>query len=310
MVKSRRRSLWLFGLALWLCYACSIRTPPTQQLTPAVVPLQAVSSKAESVTFSTGLAYRQYTIEQSLVHVLQVAADAPLILYPAVADTTASLAEFVESTGAIAAVNGGFFDPVNQQTTSYVVLQGEVVADPRLNERLVGNPDLTPYLDRIFRRSEFRQYQCGQAVQYDIAPHDAVIPSSCQLVSALGGGPQLLPTLRLVEEAFADYADGELVRDALGSAQPNARTAVGITSTGDVVLVMAAQTPDTPIGSGLSLPALAEFMATLGAVKALNLDGGSSSSLFYAGQIHYGKVAESGTRIERPVKSALLVLEE
>jgi hypothetical protein len=293
----------LFALAVLLVCACS-----SVASRPEIAPPQALPAAVVPQT-TAGIIYRQYSTEHSLVHVLQVAADAPLVLTPAVSDTTASLAEFVESSGAIAAVNGGFFDPVNQQTTSYVVLQGEVVADPRTNERLVGNPDLAPYLDRIFQRSEFRRYQCSQAVRYDITPHSAAVPDGCQRVSALGGGPQLLPELRLVEEAFAEYADGELVRDALGSYQPNARTAVGITSTGDVVLVMAAQKAETPIGSGLSLPALAEFMTTLGVVKALNLDGGSSSALFYAGQTHYGKVTEGGTAVERPVKSALLVLE-
>lgn len=294
-----------------LVYACSAAAPK-HGLAPSLLPSgtsPVTVAIAPKTAASTGITYQVYSTAQSQVHVLRVAAAAGLILTPAVADTTASLAEFVESNGAIAAINGGFFDPVNQQTTSYVVLQGKVVADPRTNERLVGNPDLIPYLDRIFERSEFRRYQCGSAVQYDVAPRSAIVPNGCQLVSALGGGPQLLPDLRLVEEAFAEFADGERVRDALGSNQPNARTAVGITRTGDIVLVMAAQTPEMSIDSGLSLPALAEWMATLDVVKALNLDGGSSSSLFYQNQTHYGKVTESGTSIERPVKSALLVLE-
>lgn len=46
-------------------------------------------------------------------------------------------------------------------------------------------------------------------------------------VDASGGGPSLLPELTSVLEGFVDNANR---RDALGSTQPNARTAMGITS--------------------------------------------------------------------------------
>jgi exopolysaccharide biosynthesis protein len=57
---------------------------------------------------------------------------------------------------------------------------------------------------------------------------------------------------------------------------------VGITRDGSIVLVMVAQKPKNPTQSGMSLPlpALADFMKSLGAQKAMNLDGGSSSSLY------------------------------
>jgi exopolysaccharide biosynthesis protein len=46
----------------------------------------------------------------------------------------------------------------------------------------------------------------------------------------------------------------------------------------------------------------------LGAVKALNLDGGTSSSLYYQGKAFYGKRDDSARVIPRSVKSALLLL--
>lgn len=57
---------------------------------------------------------------------------------------------------------------------------------------------------------------------------------------------------------------------------------MGITRDGSIVLVMVAQKPKNPTQSGMSLPlpALADFMKSLGAQKAMNLDGGSSSSLY------------------------------
>lgn len=287
---------------------------PLATSSPAAIVLSSPTTSSPIVSPSTispstieAIAYKVHYLPQSMVHVLHIPTQSSLQVTPALASGVDTLANFAAVDGTIAAVNGGFFDPVNQKTTSYVVSNGAIVADPGENQRLMNNPEMMPYLDRILNRSEFRQYQCGQAGRYDIAAHSDPVPAHCQLLNALGGGPQLLPELALVEEGFAEIVEGERVRDALGSTQPNARTAVGITASGDIMLVMAAQLPELPGTSGLSLPELAEFMRTIGATAAMNLDGGSSSALFYQGQTHYGKVDADGNQVERPVKSALLV---
>jgi exopolysaccharide biosynthesis protein len=59
----------------------------------------------------------------------------------------------------------------------------------------------------------------------------------------------------------------------------------------------------------MSLQALADFMKTQDVEKAMNLDGGSSSSLYYKGKTSYGKVDEKGNQLRRLVKSVLLVQE-
>jgi exopolysaccharide biosynthesis protein len=46
-----------------------------------------------------------------------------------------------------------------------------------------------------------------------------------------------------------------------------------------------------------------------GAVKAMSLDGGSSSGLVYQGQVHYGKFNKDGSPVIRPVKSVLMLLD-
>jgi exopolysaccharide biosynthesis protein len=124
------------------------------------------------------------------------------------------------------------------------------------------------------------------------------------LIDAIGAGPELLPKLDLVTEGFADIAH---TRDALGSNELNARTAIGIKPDGAIVLVMVAEKPADSSDSGMSLPTLADLMKTLGVEKAMNLDGGSSSSLYYKGKAFYAKVDASGNPVKRPVKSVLLV---
>lgn len=227
---------------------------------------------------------------------------------PAIAQALQPLPQFAAQSGTVAAINAGFFDPVNGLTTSYVVQNGQLVADPHQNDRLMQNPNLAPYLPKILNRSEFRRYRCGQPGQerdhYAIALHAEAVPLGCTLQDAIGGGPRLLPDLTLEAEGFADSTTG---RDAIGSTQPNARSAVGILPNGDIVLAMAAQRPDAPTSSGLSLAELSNFLRSLGVVDAMNLDGGSSASLYVSGNTVLGRVDTQGSPIQRPVKSVLEV---
>jgi len=206
-------------------------------------------------------------------------------------------------------INGGFFDPQNGRTTSHLVVSGEVAGNPADNERLVGNPDLQQYLPQILNRSEFRAYYCGPersargSLRYDITFHDAAVPEGCEIESAVGAGPQLLPEDTSELEAFTAYENGVLVRDAIGSMVPNARSAIGIDADGAVYFIMVEKTADLP---GFTLAEMSEFAASQGIVKLLNLDGGSSSSLIAAGQTFYGRLDTNGDPIERPVKSVIL----
>lgn len=275
------------------------------------IPYSKRSETPSSVVLPTpekDIQYNSYTLKQSVVHTLLIPASARFVVTPAVSPELSTLANLAQHHQAIAAINGGFFDPVNQKSTSRVVLQGQLVANPTQNDRLMNNPKLAPYLKKILNRTEFRRYLCGQTFRYDIALHIEPPLPGCQLVDALGGGPRLLPELNLIQEGFWDVSNGEIIRDPLSSNQPNARSAVGITSDGSVLWVMVAQKPESPpTSSGMSLPALAALMKTKGVEEAMNLDGGSSSSFYYKGKTFYGKVNETGNLVKRPVKSVLLI---
>lgn len=173
--------------------------------------------------------YRTTILPRSIVHTVLIPAQSAYVVTSAVSDGLETVEAFAHKSAAIAALNAGFFDPVNQQTTSHVVVNGKLAADPRQNDRLINNPDLTKYLDQILNRSEFRTYRCGTVTRYDITPHTAPTPKSCQLIAAIGAGPQLLPDSTAAAEGFVDIASG---RDALGSTQPNARAAIGLTAAG------------------------------------------------------------------------------
>ncbi len=261
-------------------------------------------SSAAVVTYSTR------ELERSTVHIVTVPASYRVSVGVAASlDTVAAIAQ---QSDAIAAINAGFFDPQNGETTSYITVDGEEVATPRDNSRLMDNPDLAPYLSKILNRSEFRRYRCAGSQSgehspgsYAIAPHSEPPPVGCRTLDAVGGGPRLLPELTSVEEGFVAIAGGDRIRDALGETRPNARSAIGITASGKLLLVAAAQRPELAT-SGLTLRELATLMEELGAVEALNLDGGSSTALYYQGHLSLGRWSESQW-IERPVKTALTV---
>jgi len=286
------RKIWLLGLTilslgislLWL----DVRSSPQSRF----------SAPPKTIR------YLERTLPQGVAHILLIPANSGFVVTPELSATVNTVEEFAHKRKAIAILNAGFFDPVNQKSTSYVVIASQVVANPRDNERLVNNPQLKSYLNVILNRSEFRRYLCGQTTRYAIALHNELPSAGCHLVDAVGAGPRLLPELTSVPEGFVDNAKG---RDALGTKQPNARTAIGITRDNSIILVMVAQKPSQPNNSGISLPQLRDLMKTLGAYAALNLDGGSSSSLYYSGKTFYGKVDSQGKFIKRPVKSVLLI---
>ena len=265
-----------------------------------LVPSQAASSSQ--------ILYDVTQQSHSIIHTVTIPHDSPYLITPAVSGELQSIEDFAaQHNNTVAVINGGYFDPVNHKTTSFITQQSQIVADPRFNERLVYNPDLQQYLKKILNRAEFRVYNCGDRLQYDIQLHSAPILSNCTLKSSLGGGPGLLPQNTSVAEAFIAYENGQQIRNAIGSDSLNARSAVAITQAGDIILAMAAQQPDKPLDSGISLSELTDFLASMGAVKAMNLDGGSSASLSYGDRAVYGRVDREGNKIQRPIKSVLLV---
>ena len=251
--------------------------------------------------------YRVYELPHSRVHTLRIPAQGKFEVTVAVSPKLMTVTEFATKNRAIAALNGGFFDAQNQKTTAYLTQNSQIVGNPQENERLTQNPQLKPYLSQIFNRSEFRRYQCGTVNRYAIALHDAPIPPNCELKDALGGGPRLLPRITATEEGFWAENQGQAIRDAIALKQRNARTAIGIMPSGDLLWVMAAQNKELGQNSGLSLPELADFMRSQGVQEALNLDGGSSSGMYYQGKIFLGKLTAKGEPVVRSVKSVLLL---
>ncbi|HEY9665692.1 MAG TPA: phosphodiester glycosidase family protein, partial [Coleofasciculaceae cyanobacterium] len=92
----------------------------------------------------------------------------------------------------------------------------------------------------------------------------------------LGAGPLLLQNRQIVLEANAEQFGDAFHRQAA------VRSVVGTTSTG--TLILAAIHPQAG-GRGPTLAETAQLMQQMGAIDALNFDGGSSTGLYLGGQL-------------------------
>lgn len=97
-----------------------------------------------------------------------------------------------------------------------------------------------------------------------------------QYPNVVGGGPLLIRDRKVVLDPRLEGFSTNFIQ---GSAP---RTAVGKTADGTWII---ATLHDRVGGSGPNLTETAQIMQQLGAVDALNLDGGSSSSLYLGGQL-------------------------
>ena len=208
-------------------------------------------------------------------------------------------------TGAELVINAGYFDPNNKKTSSYVVIDGKTVLDPTTNNSLMTNSSIKPYLNLVLNRTEFRVLDCHGQTKYDIAAHNAKPPFRCQIKHSIQAGPMIYPDLRLSREYFVmKDKDGNVTRDSITALKKCARTAIGIKD-GDVYIIIA------NIYHKLTLPGLYKICEDLGLEKAMNFDGGGSTSLNYKGtdnpQYKNFEITSDKNKNARKLKSFLLI---
>lgn len=187
--------------------------------------------------------------------------------------------------GAIAAMNAGFFDtgPGTCPPLDLVKVDREVLSYNRL----------TGAAQRSIGWDEDRTTQIAWVDK------DRDWPA---VVDGLGSYPSLVTggTIRLEPDKDSDFFDAR-----------HPRTALGVKADGTLIMVVV--DGRTAAGVGMTLNALAQHMVNLGAVDAVNLDGGGSTTLWIRDQSINGIVnhpSDNGTGDhagERAVSDTLLV---
>ncbi len=124
--------------------------------------------------------------------------------------------------------------------------------------------------------------------RFDMEDGDSSLEFWADVAEGIGAGPRLIRDGRIVfsvEEAKAEgFTEAKILSES------NARSALGITESGELLMVTV---------PGANMAELAEVMKSLGAVEAMNLDGGASSGLVYRDNYI--------TRTGRDISNALLV---
>lgn len=126
-------------------------------------------------------------------------------------------------------------------------------------------------------------------------------PAWCEqgVVQAIGGGPRLVKD----GQVFITGQEERFQSDVVNGRAP--RTAVGRTADNELLMVTV-NGRKSDVSIGMTLSELAKLMIELGAVDAMNLDGGGSATLVVRDRVL--NLPSDGA--ERPVASAILVMVE
>lgn len=254
------------------------------------------------------------------IYVVHIQNNPKIVLFPEISEDLESVEHFANHLKSsnfvvpIAIINAGFFDPKNKSTLSFAYRNGVPISDPSANRALMGNRNLASIISNILNRTEFRIMDCKPpSVKYSIQRHFDPIPSNCRIKNSIQAGPNLYSDSALLDEGFIAYdANSKLLsRNPIGYQYKNARSAVGIDAKGNIMFVMVSQKlaaeENAVKGSGLTIAELANTMRELGAVSAMALDGGTSSSIWVDGQSFFGKLNQDNVVVKRRIKTVLVV---
>lgn len=201
-----------------------------------------------------GVSYQKLTAAGVPIHLVTVDLNrSDLVIRPVVAPAGQryTVGQFIKAHRPLVAVNGTFFDTLTGVTVGNLVSEGRLLSEGMIGSNLIlkrdGGAELTS------SRRNLGRYQDWTQASF-----------------AIGAGPTLLADGQYVLNPKGEgFSDPSLFR-------PRPRTAIGVTPQGKLRMVV--------VTNGVTLWTLAHIMKDLGCHHALNLDGGSSSSLSVGGK--------------------------
>jgi hypothetical protein len=290
----------------------------------------------------------------------------PILPNPTRIPGTASLFQTAQGAGAIAAINGGFFNRNNQLPLGAVRLNGAWASGPILSRGAIGwNTEKSLQVGRLvwqdtivtasgqryllttlnsgYVQAGIARYTSAWGDRYTtLADNETVLtvqnnqiisqqpvptagtpvaipaggyllvvrsqasalpnfpvgstvqltntvtpPEFADLANIVGGGPLLIQNGQIVLDAKSERFSDAFIQERA------ARSAIAQTTDGRILMVTV---HDRINGIGPTLTEMAQLIQQLGAVNGLNLDGGSSTTLYLGGQI-----------LDRPLRSTARV---
>ncbi len=197
-------------------------------------------------------------------------------------ETTSSMAR---RYGAAAAVNAGYFvvsGPRAGASSGVYQLNGELISAGSGRSAVVFCRENGREVERLVF-SVINAFPPG--------PYTKPPARGCDPLDIVGAGPRLLASgKRAAGESFAHEQ------------RRHPRTAIAITRGGRLLFVVV--DGRQAHSAGMTLAELADELAAMGAVEAINLDGGGSSTLYAGGRVRN----RPSDPVERPVSDAILIL--
>ena len=201
--------------------------------------------------------------------VLEIPATAPYELTFSYEPTRTPTSEHAVRRGAVAAINGSYFDMQKHNPICYLRIDGK--------EKGENTPQITDSLHRKY-------YQYGSMLLHKGRPV-IFVPDSARMAE------RTLPDSNIMTAGPLLIHEGKQMPmrdDKTFVTHRHNRTAIGVKRDGTTLLV----TVDgrMPQSEGMSLTEFTKFLAALGCRDALNLDGGGSTTMYVAGFPHKGVV--------------------
>lgn len=228
------------------------------------------------------IAITEYRSDNTSIYVADVKITSPEYLKTAFAqdsfgkNVTQKTSLIAAKNGAILAINGDYY---GVQEKGYVLRNGTLYRKTAVK----GNEDLVIYKDGSFSIINENEISAEQLLS-DNAMH------------ILSFGPAL------VNNGAVCVSAGEEVGKAMVS---NPRTAIGFIDNLHYIFVVS--DGRTSSSEGLTLYQLAEFMQSLGAVTAYNLDGGGSSTMYFNGRVVNNPTTNGKSISERSVSDIVYI---
>ncbi len=209
-----------------------------------------------------------------------------------IASKKESVPAFAARVGAIAAVNGGFFNVNDGSSYSTVVYPNQVRAQnvasvtrdnkvyPVTRSLFSLNTARIPAVDWIYHFGGLPAdiYRFSQPTA-NVPGTPAAVPLKSQgtsysdILTGIGGGPTLIKNGQI----NITYNEEVFWGSGVGLDNGDPRTAVGYTADHHVLLMVVDGRQSASVG--VSLPQLANILQSLGCVEAMNLDGGGSTQM-------------------------------
>lgn len=215
-----------------------------------------------------------------------------------VADTQlTTVAAFAKQQGALAGINGSFFDMKNGMPVCFLRIGGKLLG--------INDPSPNDSVNRKYYQNAVIRLLPSGRPRFNIPDSSRMCEFKMPDSNIMTSGPMLLHR----GENVPQHLDRRFVYGR------HNRTAIGLKQDGTILLVVA-DGRNKNNANGLSLPELTRVMRWLGCSDAANLDGGGSSTMYIRDRGENGIVnhpSDNGRfdcHGQRPVANAILVVKK